>query len=144
MDEGHNDNSFNLSRTNSNTSLAARAYTDEEGRMHRFGQNVRRQIVRQSEIDDESGVAVVSDDMDAGRLEQLRERFEGFKGEEIRARVREEGPDQVLKSLGLNAKELLLFQREDPAGFEVFRDSQIAAQINSGRRTSAAGQEAGS
>lgn len=133
--EPNGDDSFHLARTNSNTSLAAKAYTDEEGRMHRFGQGVRRDILRQSELEAESGNAS-PDELDQQHLEEVRQRFDDFKGEEIRNRVKEEGPDSVLKSLGLNAKELLLLQKEDPDGFAIFRDSQIAAQINSGRRKS--------
>lgn len=118
-----------LSRTPSNTSLAARAYTDEEGRMHKFGQGVRREVLRQSELTD-------SDQIDPAHLAEMRKKFEDFKGEEIRARVEQEGPDSVLKSLGMNSKELAVLQSEDPEGFEVFKNSQIAAQINSGRRAS--------
>lgn len=127
------DDRFHLARSNSNTSLAAKAYTNEEGRMHRFGQDIRREIIRQHEIE---GELSSDEEVDAQHLAEVRQRFDDFKGEEIRSRVREEGPDSVLKSLGLNAKELLLLQKEDPDGFAVFRDSQIAAQINSGRRKS--------
>lgn len=118
-----------LSRSGSNPSLAARAYTDEEGRMHRFGQGVRREVLRQSEMTD-------SDQIDPTHLAEMRAKFEEFKGEEIRERVEREGADSVLRSLGMNGKELGVLQKEDPEGFEVFRNSQIAAQINSGRRPS--------
>jgi len=120
-----------LSRTPSNTSLAARAYTDEEGRMHRFGQGVRREVLRHSELTDNI-------EMDPEQLADLRRKFEDFKGEEIRERVEREGADSVMKELGMNAKELSVLQKEDPEGFEIFRHSQIAAQINSGRRPSEA------
>lgn len=120
-----------LSRTSSNTSLAARAYTDEEGRMHRFGQGVRRKVLRHSELED-------SEQLDPEHLAEMRARFDDFKGEEIRERVEREGADSVLKSLGMNTKELAVLQKEDPESFMVFRDSQIAAQINSGRRASEA------
>jgi hypothetical protein len=118
-----------LARTPSNQSLAARAYTDEEGRMHRFGQGVRREVLRQSEMTD-------GEPLDPAHLAEIRARYDDFKGEEIRERVEQEGADSVLKSLGVNAKELSVMQREDPEGFEVFKNSQIAAQINSGRRAS--------
>lgn len=131
--EENGDDSFRLrlARTPSNTSLAARAYTDEEGRMHKFGQGVRREVLRQSEITD-------TEDVDPTHIAELRARFEEFKGEEIRERVEREGADSVLKSLGVNSKELGVLQTEDPEGFEVFKHSQIAAQINSGRRASEA------
>lgn len=120
-----------LSRTPSNTSLAARAYTNEEGRMHKFGQGVRREVLRQSEMADNV-------EIDPEHLAEMRTRFEEFKGEEIRERVEREGADSVLKSLGMNSKELGVLQQEDREGFEIFKNSQIAAQINSGRRTSEA------
>jgi hypothetical protein len=128
-----NDGPFRLklSRTPSNTSLVARAYTDEEGRMHRFGQGVRREVLRQSEMGE-------GENIDSAHLEEIRNRFDEFKGEEIRERVMREGADSVLKSLGMNTKELAVLQKEDPESFMIFRDSQIAAQINSGRRASEA------
>jgi hypothetical protein len=97
--------------------------------MHRFGQGVRREVLRQSEMTD-------GEPLDPAHLAEIRARYDDFKGEEIRERVEQEGADSVLKSLGVNAKELSVMQREDPEGFEVFKNSQIAAQINSGRRAS--------
>lgn len=130
-DHGEDPKRIRLSRTPSNTSLVARAYTDEEGRMHRFGQGVRREVLRQSEMGE-------IDDIDPQHLAEVKARFEEFKGEEIKEKVEQEGVDSVLKSLGMNARELTVLQQEDPEGFEVFKDSQITAQINSGRRTSEA------
>jgi hypothetical protein len=126
-----NPSALKLIRTPSNTSLAAKAYTDEEGRMHRFGQGVRREILRQSEMPDDT-------DLSKEHMDELRNRFDTFKGEEIRAKVASEGPDNVLKELGMNAKELSIMHKEDPESFKIFADAQIAAQINSGRRLSEA------
>jgi hypothetical protein len=120
-----------LTRTSSNTSLAAKAYTDEEGRMHRFGQGVRREVLRQSEINDGT-------DLSKEHLDDLRNRYDNFKGEELRAKIASEGPDEVLKELGMNATELSILHKEDPESFKIFAQSQIAAQINSGRRLSEA------
>jgi hypothetical protein len=38
-----------------------------------------------------------------------------------------------VEELNLNAQELLMLREEDPKGFEMFRESQLAAQINAGQ-----------
>src|ERR1700761_8375408 len=50
--ERKDDFALKLSRTPSNTSLAAKAFTDEEGRMHRFGQSMRREILKPTGMED--------------------------------------------------------------------------------------------
>ncbi len=135
-----------LSRTSSNTSLASRALTQEEGRMHRYGQSVRREIAL---ADDKNNDAVdassasnslTSDEAlqteDRSRLKALEERLSNMRGEEIamfRERCNNEGVEKALQDLGVTAQELLVMERSDPEAFERFRESQVAARINAGR-----------
>jgi len=131
VDSGHvdDDHSLKLSRSPSTTSLAARAFTEQEGRMLRFGQTLRRELLKPT--DDVQGTSQ-NDAPEPPHLASLRARLEEFRGEEIRHKVEEEGVDNVVRQLGLNARELLTLKEEDPAGFEDFRNSQLAAQINAG------------
>lgn len=124
--------SLRLSRTSSNTSLAARNLTQEEGRMHRFGQSVRREVLRPTGVDDYLHGTSASDGPEPQHLATLRDRLEQLKGEEIRGLIEKDGADTVLKQLGVTAQEMLTLMEEDPEGFEIFKNSQLAAQINAG------------
>jgi len=121
-----------LSRNASTASLAAKAFTDEEGRMHRLGQSIRREVLRPTGIDDNLHGTSIYDDPEAPHLAALRAKLEHIKGEDLRQRVEREGADSVLRELGMNAQELLTLRDTDPEGFEAFRKSQLAAQINAG------------
>lgn len=121
-----------LSRTPSNTSLASKLFTDEEGRMHRFGQNLRREILKPTGVDDHLHGTSKDDKPEHESLAALRSRLEELGGDEIRQRVEHDGADNVVRELGINAQELLVMKEQDPEGFEAFRNSQLAAQINAG------------
>ena len=120
-----------LSRTGSNTSLAAKEITNEEGRMHRFGQTVRREVLKPTGIDDNLHGTKASDS-DPPHIAALRAKLEELRGEHIRYKVEREGADNVIREIGLNAQELLVMREEDPEGFAALQESQLAAQINAG------------
>lgn len=120
-----------LTRKLSSTSLASRALTSEEGRMHRFGQQIRRDILRPQTLDYAHGTKD-SDPPEELHLTALREKLEHLRGDEIRERVELVGPDQVLSEIGANAKELLLLAKEDPEAFEAFREAHIIANTQDG------------
>ena len=124
--------SMKLSRTSSNPSLAAKAYTNEEGRMLRFGQTMRRDILKPTGMDDALHGTSQYDDPEPAHLAALRAKLEKMTGEDVRSKVERQGSDSVIRELGINAQELLMLQKEDPEGFEAFRNSQLAAQINAG------------
>ncbi|KAK5944303.1 Microtubules assembly and stabilization protein [Knufia obscura] len=126
--------SLNLSRTQSGTSLAARALTQEEGRMHRFGQHMRREVLKPTGTDDVLHGTSVDDAPEAAHLSALRQKLEGYSGEYIRQQVQEKGADDLITELGINAQELRMLEREDPEAFAIMKDSQLAAQINAGMR----------
>ncbi|KIW93472.1 uncharacterized protein Z519_06077 [Cladophialophora bantiana CBS 173.52] len=129
--EAQDEYALKLSRTSSNTSLAAKAFTDEEGRMHRFGQTIRREVLKPTGMDDALHGSHETDS-DPPHLAALREKLEEFRGEDIRYKVEKEGADSVVRELGLNAQELLTLREKDPEGFNAFRESQLAAQVNAG------------
>ncbi|KAL4900347.1 hypothetical protein BDW74DRAFT_162142 [Aspergillus multicolor] len=120
-----------LSRASSITSLYSRAMTSEEGHVHRLGQNIRRDFLpldqaeegESSEMMDESQFAALRDKLDRLHEEQTRSHFESV------------GADKAFQELGSTVEELWAIQRQDSEAYERFRQSQIAAQINSGRRT---------
>ena len=131
--EENNENPHsNLNRTTSETSLAAKAYTNEEGRMHRFGQGIRRELLRPTGTNDFAHGTSESDELEPGHLNKLRRTLEELEGEEIRERVEREGGQKVMRELGVSAKELAMLEREDPEGFERFKGAQVMALLNSG------------
>lgn len=120
-----------LSRTDSNQSLA-RALTQEEGRMHRFGQTFRREVLKPTGTDDLLHGTSVNDDPESGAFAALRARLEGYTGEEMREEVEKRGVDHVVRELGIDLQQLRLLEREDPEAFAKLKDSQLAAQLNAG------------
>ncbi|CRG89695.1 MAP-homologous protein 1 [Talaromyces islandicus] len=120
-----------LSRKGSNTSLHSRALTSEEGRLHRIGQNLRRDFLEPSLSSSEQGLPLSDDE---SHVHALREKLKGLKGDEIRSRVESVGADKALQDLGATVEELWIIQQQDQDAFQRFKESQIAAQINAGLR----------
>ena len=125
-----------LSRIPSNTSLASKALTHEEGRMHRYGQSVRREIALAHNPSDDAPTRTMTADearTKASRLQALQDRLCNMHGEEIaqfREKCNNDGVEKALADLGITAQELLDLERSDPETFERFRESQVAARIN--------------
>jgi hypothetical protein len=120
-----------LSRTSSMTSLHSRAMTSQEGHIHRIGQNLRRDFLKPSltpgsgeedEVNDNSHIAALRQKLDRLHDEQSLSNFDNFE------------TDRAFEELGTTVDELWAAQRQDAEGFERFKQSQIAAQINSGLR----------
>lgn len=120
-----------LSRHNSDVSLASRALSQEEGRMHRFGQKFRRDILKPEGQDHEHGTTGQEDT--PMHLQLLRGMVEGLGGEELRRKIEEEGQDAVLEELKNDASELRWqLIDSDPEAWEQLRESDKAAQRNIG------------
>ncbi|KAL6236965.1 hypothetical protein BDW75DRAFT_229077 [Aspergillus navahoensis] len=119
-----------LSRASSITSLYSRAMTSEEGHVHRLGQNIRRDFLPLDQAEAES-----SEIMDEAQLAALREKLDRLHEEQTRSHFESVGADKAFQELGSTVEELWAIQRQDSEAYERFRQSQIAAQINSGRRT---------
>ncbi|KAJ5618895.1 hypothetical protein N7510_002879 [Penicillium lagena] len=125
-DEETDQYAIRLSRASSITSLHSRAMTSEEGHVHRLGQNLRRDFLNpspnQDNEDDASRVAALRE-----KLDRLHDEQPGFEGDKA---------DKAFEKLGSTVDELWAAQQQDAEAFERFRQSQIAAQINSGVRRS--------
>ncbi|MCJ1389888.1 hypothetical protein MMC18_002745 [Xylographa bjoerkii] len=117
-----------MSRQHSDVSLASRFLTREEGQMHRFGQQIRRDILRPESHDYAHGTT--GQEVEAQHLLELRKRVEAMDGADIRDKVEKFGSEAVLRELGATAEELLHLEQQDPEGFEKFKNSQLAAEQN--------------
>ncbi|RMZ88101.1 hypothetical protein DV736_g4671, partial [Chaetothyriales sp. CBS 134916] len=117
-----------LSRNSSSTSLAAKEYTIEEGRMLRFAQGLRREVLKPTGMTDHLH-GVDKDDIEPEHLAKLRARLESFEGDEIRQQVLRDGPQKVIDDLGVTAREMALLTEQDPAGLESSKGDQVAAQL---------------
>ncbi|GAD96546.1 cell wall biogenesis protein Mhp1 [Paecilomyces variotii No. 5] len=118
-----------ISRSSSNTSLHSRALTSEEGHIHRLGQSLRRNFLK-----DYPAATLSTSPLDESHMASLREKLELLRGEQIRSRVESVGPDKALEELGCTMEELWWIQKQDAEAFQKFKESQIAAQINAGMR----------
>jgi hypothetical protein len=115
-----------LSRHNSDVSIASRALSQEEGRMHRFGQKFRRDIINAEGPERQPRTAA-----DEEHLQLLRATVEGLDGAEIQRRLEAGGPDTALEELSNEASELRRqFIEADPENWKKFVESQEAAQRN--------------
>jgi hypothetical protein len=119
-----------LSRHNSDLSLASRALSEEEGRMHRFGQKFRRDILK-PELEDHAHGTTGKEETPQ-HLQILRAMIEEVGGEEIKSRIESHGQEAVLEELSNDASLLRAqLMEQDPAGWEMFVESQQAVQRNS-------------
>ncbi|MCJ1233496.1 hypothetical protein MMC14_001454 [Varicellaria rhodocarpa] len=118
-----------VSRHNSDVSVASRHLALEEGRMHRFGQQVRRDLLRPQTLDYAHGTT--GGEGEAPHLQNLRLRIEAMDGNEIREKIERCGHEAAWKELIPSTEELVLLEKEDPEGFEKFRQSQLFAIRNS-------------
>ena len=99
-----------LSRTGSDVSLASRSQLFEEGRMHRFGQQVRREVLRPQQLDHAHGTT--GEEREARHLQLLREKLEGISGGEFRGLVEERGVDGGVRELVEEAEGLRMRSSE--------------------------------
>ena len=117
-----------MSRQHSDVSLASRFLTQEEGQMHRFGQQIRRDILRPELQDYAHGTT--GTEVEPQHLQKLRQRLEALDGAEIKDRVDQFGSEAVLRELGATAEELRFLEQQDPEGFEKFKEAYIVGQQN--------------
>lgn len=101
-----------LSRRDSDVSLASRQ-AQEEGRMHRLGQRMRREILRPQTLDHAHGTTG-EEEPEAEHLRELRERLARIPGDEIRQKFQELGPEGLFKAIGTTAEELKALGKQDP------------------------------
>jgi hypothetical protein len=123
------------SRHNSDVSLASRAQTLEEGRLHRLGHRVRTELFNPSHpsSSNSSNVAVSGSNDDIhlpNHLLALREYFSKYSGDELKEMTEGIGWEKAFDHIVENAGELKRLERENPEEFAKFRESQIAALRN--------------
>ena len=94
-----------LGRRNSASSLAARAQETEEGKIHKLGQRMRRDVLPPSGTDDHLHKTSSTDDPEAPHLAALRKRLEELGGEEIREKLMEKGLDATVRELSEMSEE---------------------------------------
>jgi hypothetical protein len=117
----------NLSRRNSEVSLASKALNQEEGRMLRVGQRIRREFMPLQSADhltDTNG-----DEPESAHMQMLRAKMESFDGHEIADLVNKLGIDGLLKDIGMTLKDYQKIMREDPSAFSKFQEAQQEAQL---------------
>lgn len=118
-----------LSRHNSDVSLASKALSQEEGRMLRFGQKFRRDILKPEQEDHMP--ADSEREVLAPHLEMLRSMIDGLGGDEIRRKIEEGGQEAVLKELTEEASVLRQKLIDcDPEGWGKFREAMETADRN--------------
>lgn len=101
-----------LARHPSDHSLATRQAA-EEGRMHRFGQRVRREVFPPDMLDYAHGT---TGEPEPEHMREMRERLEKLDGEEIQRRVEELGADGVMREIGATKGELEELERRGEGG----------------------------
>jgi hypothetical protein len=115
-----------LSRHNSDVSLASRALSQEEGRMHRFGQQFRRDILKPDLEQRE-----LSKNEKPIHLQLLRAMVEELGGEELKNKLLVGGEELLMKEVSDEASYLRQQLKEmDPEGWEKFAESQEKAIRN--------------
>lgn len=128
-----------LLRRSSNLSLTSRQ-AQEEGQMHRLGQRIRRDILRPETLDYAHGTT--GNEVEAKHLQDLRARLEGLNGAEIQEKVRLFGHEALLEAIGATAEDLLLLEKQDPEGFEQFKEARLSALYNMGNHDQIPAEEA--
>ena len=124
------------SRKNSDVNIAARALGQEEGRFHRLGIGIRRDIMNASGHDSPSRSGSVVEANAAGpqdtdsHLSEMAQRLENLSGNEVKQIVDRDGWDGVMQKVHANLDDLRQLQESDPVGWEQFKESQLKAVAN--------------
>ena len=120
----------------SRSSSVSRIMTSEEGQIHRLGQNLRRDFLSPSLERAGSGGSQLASSVDDAHIVSLHERLEQLHEEQVAGRPSFETVDanKAMEGLGWTVDELWNTQKQDREAFARFKQSQIAAQINSGAR----------
>ena len=89
-----------LSRRPSSPSLANEAYRQaaEEGRVHRLGQRIKRDILP-PEVQDYAHGVTGMEDPEPEHVQQLRRMVEGFAGNELHEQINRLGPEGVYQAI---------------------------------------------
>lgn len=106
---------------------ASRALAAEEGEMHRFGQTIRREILKPQTLDHAHGTT--GDEVEPEHIQVLRAKLAEIPGEHIRDKVAKEGGwEAVVQDIGAQAAVLKDMMKINPAEFE-----RLAQSLTQGR-----------
>ena len=119
-----------VSRHNSDVNIASRSLSMEEGRLHRLGQQMRREVLDSPRTDTQFREIPWKQEEQEERLRKFGERIESISGVDLRKSVDEEGWEQVLKKIGGNYEDLRQLQEQDPEAWDAFRVAQEKARLN--------------
>lgn len=146
-----------LNRVNSEVSIASKAQTEEEGRVHRAGQQFRRDLLKPPTLDpakSSGGSSSPSRTSEQGlgspnskskfqeavdqnlrreplHLRMVRDMAEEAGGPDMRKLMDEGGPDGVIRGLGTEELKRRLIE-QDPECWAKFKEAQEKAYRNSG------------
>ena len=98
--------------------------------MLRFGQQIRRDILRPEQEDHHHGTT--GEEIDPEYIQSLRRKMEAIPGSEIRDRIETIGYQAAVKELEGKAERLRAWKEEDPEAFEEFRRAQRHAEQSVG------------
>lgn len=102
--------------------------------MHRFGQRLRRDVLRPETLDYAHGTT--GEEIEAQHLKELRDRCEALTGEDIRGAYVKVGMEGMLEKLGTTAEELRRLHEQDPE----LRNGRIGELLNLERVKMAEGE----
>jgi hypothetical protein len=129
--EDNDPHALHITRSGSTASVAAKAQMQEEGQIHRFGQKLRREIMRPTGMLDYEHGITTNDEQEPAPVAKLRAQLEQYSGEESFGKaIQEKGVDRVIQELGLDMEELRTLEKQDPEGFEHLRQAQLVAEMN--------------
>lgn len=117
-----------LGRRHSASSLAARAQETEEGRIHKLGQRMRRDVLPPLGTDDHLHKTSSADEPEAPHLAALRKRLEELGGEEIREKLMEKGLDATVRELSEMSEE----ERSREVGLTKMINTSASPKTNDG------------
>ncbi|KXL47591.1 MAG: hypothetical protein FE78DRAFT_78009 [Acidomyces sp. 'richmondensis'] len=127
-----------IRRADSEVSLASRAQTLEEGRLHRLGQHLRREVV-----DSPSSPHNGATNEGEARLRALQAEMDRLSGAELKSQVEAEGWEAVLRKVGGNYEDLKSLSQQDPEGWAQFVESHMKARMNVDRERGRKGRREG-
>lgn len=93
--------------------------------MHRFGQRIKRDILRPETEDYAHGTT--GKEVEAEYLQDLRMRIENFEGPEIQEKVDQMGPDVMFDAMRATADDLAAWEKQDPERFERVQEARADA-----------------
>lgn len=101
-----------LSRHDSEVGNYSKHLAQEEAHMHRFGQQLRREIFKPQQEDHHWGTT--GHEQEPEHILQLRTQLEQLSGDEVRTEIKKRGLEDVIKSIGQDAEQLRLLAEADP------------------------------